>query len=88
MLTLHYVRRNIIMKGGGCMKPKKYIGLETKIMAKGETNKTLAAFLGVNETTIYNKRTGITDFTVSEVKTLKNRLGLSETEISEIFFDC
>ena len=68
------------------MKIKKYIKLEAKMIMKGETGVTLSKCLGVSRGAFYNKSTGISDFTVSEVVALKDKLEMTNCEVIETFF--
>ena len=52
-------------------------------------NKTFgstAAFLGINEATLYRKSNGISDFTREEIQQLKRFLGLTDQEAMQVFF--
>lgn len=68
------------------MRGKQYIGLEAKILEKGDTGRTIAKCLGINEGSVYNKRTGKTDFTAREIRLLKERFDLTPEEVDSIFF--
>lgn len=41
--------------------------LQSALRAKGMDNKKYASFLGISEKSVYNKITGETDFTLSEI---------------------
>lgn len=69
------------------MKPKKYIGLEMKMAQLGETNLSLSIALGINKNSLYNKKTGSTEFTVKDVRAIKRKLNLSAEELDQIFFN-
>lgn len=51
------------------------------------TVEEIAKKLGVNATTVYRKISGESDFTLSELKTLKHILGLSNDDVDRIFFN-
>ena len=68
------------------MRPKKYIGLEMKMVELGENNITLAEAIGINPSSLYNKRTGQTEFTIKNARAIKDRLNLSNEELNDIFF--
>lgn len=51
------------------------------------TVEEIAKKLGVNATTVYRKISGESDFTLSELKTLKRILGLSNDDVDRIFFN-
>lgn len=47
----------------------------------------IAQFMGVSKASLFNKLTGKTDLTISEVNRLRILLRLSESDIMNIFFD-
>lgn len=47
-----------------------YPNLETEMMRKRITAKTMAALIGCNEKSFYNKMTGRTDFTLPEAQAI------------------
>ena len=51
------------------------------------TVEEIAKKLGVNATTVYRKISGESDFTLSELKTLKRILCLSNDDVDRIFFN-
>ena len=53
----------------------------------GLTKEEIAKALNVNVATIYRKLSGESEFTLSELRTLKGILGLSNTDIDRIFFN-
>lgn len=50
------------------------------------TKEDIANSLGINVSTVYRKFNGDSDFTLSELKTLKKTLNLSKDDIDRIFF--
>jgi DNA-binding XRE family transcriptional regulator len=68
------------------LKPKKNILLEAKILEKGETNETLASYIGVNPSTLLNKRSGASDWKVGELIVLAKKLEFSEKQFIDTFF--
>lgn len=46
----------------------------------------IAQELGINVTTVYRKINGESDFTLSELRKLKNMLKLSKEDVDRIFF--
>ncbi len=52
----------------------------------GKTFGLTAAFLGVNEATLYRKVNGISDFTREEIQRLKDYLNLTDQEALQVFF--
>ena len=66
-------------------KPKKYELLEVRIMTTGETNASLAEYLGIHESTVFKKRTGDYEFSIREVKALAKLFNFSSEEIVEVF---
>ncbi len=53
----------------------------------GLSKEDIAKELGLNSTTVYRKINGESDFTLSELRTLKKILGLSNSDIDRIFFN-
>ena len=51
-----------------------------------ETLGSTAAFLGINEATLYRKSNGASDFTREEIQKLKTFLGLTDQEAMRVFF--
>lgn len=56
------------------------------MVMNGDTNKTLADFLKISETSVSNKRTGKTDFTQGQIVAIKNRWNLTPDQVDQIFF--
>ena len=52
----------------------------------GHSKEDIAAALGINIATLYRKINGESDFTLSELKRLKEILGLSNDDVYRIFF--
>ena len=52
----------------------------------GLTQKQIAEKLGLSETSYTKRENGLIDFSVEEVKKMKEVFGLSDAEIVEIFF--
>ena len=50
------------------------------------TVKRLAASMNLNETTIYRKINGVSDFTREEISSIKQILSLDDSETLSIFF--
>lgn len=50
------------------------------------TKEEIAKRLNINITTLYRKFNGESDFTLSELKVLKEILGLSKEDVDRIFF--
>ena len=50
------------------------------------TKEDIANSLGINVATVYRKFNGESDFTLSELQTLKKMLNLSKDDIDRIFF--
>ncbi len=68
------------------MKPKKNILLEAKILEKGDSNETLASYIGISPSALMNKRNGESDWKVGELIPLARRLGFSEEQFLNTFF--
>ena len=47
----------------------------------------IAAVIGCNESTLYRKLTGKSDFTRNEIQMIRQKLNLSLQEMENIFFD-
>jgi predicted transcriptional regulator len=56
------------------------------IDSKGLKKQFIAKQLGVRRETLYNKLTGKTDFTATEIKLLAKLLSLSQKDVQQIFF--
>lgn len=52
----------------------------------GVTKDEIAAALGINIVTLYRKINGESDFSLSELKKLKNLFKLSKDDVDRIFF--
>ena len=59
---------------------------EEKVTGSTFTMDELAWKLGINTATLYRKRTGISDFTRSEIQRISEILKLSRAEVVAIFF--
>lgn len=60
--------------------------LEAACKRKGLTNAHVADLLGMDESTFYRKRKGLTDFTRKEIQKLRSILALTSEDVDEIFF--
>ena len=57
------------------------------MVLNGDTNKTLADFLDISETSVSNKiNESGQEFTQGEIKAIKNRYRLTPEQVDEIFF--
>lgn len=56
------------------------------VKRNGFTLAEVAKKLGINETTLYRKSTGVSDFTRAELQELRVVLGLTADEANAIFF--
>lgn len=56
------------------------------IKRSGMTQEAFASELGINQSTLFRKMTGESDFTRAEIQTAKSVLGLSMEEADAIFF--
>lgn len=61
--------------------------LKSKRVAKGLLQDEVAKNLSITVASYSNKENSINEFKRSEIKKLIDLLGLSETEVTEIFFD-
>lgn len=68
------------------MKPKKNYLLEAKILGKGETNESLARYIGINPSTLFNKRNGESEWKTGELIVLAKKLEFSERQFLDAFF--
>lgn len=57
-----------------------------KLISAGFTVKDIAQVIGINETTLYRKIKGITDFSRNEMSIIKTFLKLNSDEFEKIFF--
>ena len=56
------------------------------VLKNGFTLGDVANWLGINQTTLYRKMHGISDFTRNEIYIIRNKLHLSNEETFDIFF--
>jgi hypothetical protein len=62
--------------------------LRSVMVLNNDTNKTLADFLGISETSVSNKINEVgTEFKQGEIALIKNRYNLSPEQIEDIFFN-
>lgn len=59
---------------------------KSKLAECNITLKEIAAIMGCNEATLYRKMKGQSDFTRNEIQLVKQKLGLSSSEVEAIFF--
>lgn len=59
---------------------------EQKVSESSYTMDELAWKLGINAATLYRKKTGISDFTRSEIQRISEILALSRDEVVAVFF--
>lgn len=64
----------------------KYRELKALRVKNGHTQAKLGALMDMGETTYCKKENGQVDFTLTEIKMLKNIYNLSQEEIDSIFF--
>ena len=61
--------------------------LRSVMVLNNDTNKTLADFLGISETSVSNKINEVgTEFKQGEIALIKTRYNLSPEQIEDIFF--
>ena len=60
--------------------------MEMAIARAGRAKNELAQAIGLSSTAFWNKIRGTTEFKVSEIRALKEELGLTGDEINQIFF--
>lgn len=53
----------------------------------GDTQKDVAAALGITEPTVSNKLNGLSDFKQSEIKILIDRYNLTPAQVDQMFFE-
>lgn len=56
------------------------------VKRSGYTFAKFAAVLGMNETTLYRKLSGVSDFTRPEMAKIKTELNLTSAEFLSVFF--
>ena len=63
--------------------------LRAVLALQGDTQRTLAEYLGLSENRLSNKinGTGGADFTQTEILLIKDKFGLSSEQLDEIFFN-
>ena len=62
--------------------------LRTKMILKGDTNETLAEYLGLHPTSLSMKLNEYhgREFTQSEIRAIRERYDLTDAEVTQIFF--
>lgn len=60
--------------------------LKSKQSLHGDTDKQLAKQLNITPQTFSAKVNGKAEFTVGEIKVIRNRYNLTDEEVTEIFF--
>lgn len=60
--------------------------LKSKMVLHGDTLKTLSEVLGTTERTCWSRVNGKTAFSPEDIKKIKERYELSDSEVAEIFF--
>lgn len=53
---------------------------------KGHSISGISQLLGIDQSTLYRKMSGISDFTRNEIQMIKTALTLSNEEVDSIFF--
>ena len=61
--------------------------LRSKQSLFGDTDSKLAAYLHITPQTFSTKVNGKADFTVGEIKKIRDRYSLTDEEVAAIFFD-
>ena len=61
--------------------------LKGKMVEHSLRDQDMAKLLGIDSSTFYRKKNGVTEFTREEIKIMMNLLNLSADEIDSIFFD-
>ena len=61
--------------------------LKDKIKESGLSQEAIAAALNISRVTLNEKINGRSDFKISEVKQLKEKLNLTNEQVYSIFFD-
>lgn len=57
-----------------------------KCVEKGVTLEQVAGIIGVNQSTLYRKMNGKSDFTRNEIQLFRSEMGLSCDDVQNIFF--
>lgn len=60
--------------------------LKGKMVENNLRDQDMAKILGIDSSTFYRKKNGVTDFTREEIKIMKDYLHLSAEEVDSIFF--
>lgn len=61
--------------------------LKSKITLHGETQTVLAEALGITTRALNYKVNGVCQFKADEIKIIKERYALSDTDVAKIFFE-
>lgn len=62
--------------------------LRGKMAEKRITNEKMASFLGIDPATFYRKLAGKSEFTRTEIQQIAAFLGLTMSDLEDIFFAC
>lgn len=61
--------------------------LKGKMVEHNLRDQDMAKLLGIDASTFYRKKNGVTEFTREEIKTMKGLLNLTADDIDSIFFE-
>lgn len=61
--------------------------LKGKMVEHNLRDQDMAKLLGIDASTFYRKKNGVTEFTREEIKTMKSLLNLTADDIDSIFFE-
>lgn len=61
--------------------------IRAKMAEHGLTNKALSAAIGISESAFYKKMAGHTEFTLGELREIKDTLEMSKEDFLSCFFD-
>ena len=59
---------------------------KAKLVECGVTLREIASVMGCNESTLYRKMQGQSDFTRNEIQLIKQKLGMDSEQVETIFF--
>lgn len=67
------------------MKQIKTNEIKAELARKNMTQGSLAKAIGISPTSLWHKMTGVTEFTLAEVRSVRDTLNLDDDKIIEIF---
>lgn len=67
------------------MKQIKSNEIKAELARKNMTQNDLAKAMGISPTSLWHKMTGVTEFTLAEIRCVRDALNLNDDKLIEIF---